>query len=116
MQSPPANLARAVELIRRLHRRADTLRKLDLEDIHSIVTFVYNVVRGVVPTSPRQRTQLEQVGQVIRKFISKRQLPSLKAKRLLLLRHAAIIIPILASIASTVDEIHQHVQTDASNL
>jgi hypothetical protein len=122
MQSPPANLVRAVELIRRLHHRADTLRKLDLKDIHSIVTFVYNIVRGVVPTSPRQRSQLEQkAGQVIRKLISKRQLPTLKAKRLLLLRHATIIIPILASIARSVDDIivHQqqqgHVQADASN-
>jgi hypothetical protein len=110
----PPCLVRAVDLIRRLYKRtpkirAQFVRKLDLEDIRCIVEFVYNIIRGAVPSSQEQRIRLERMATIIRKFISKRQLASLKAKRKLFLKHLSRIISVLAPIA-------RNVQADAFNL
>jgi hypothetical protein len=110
----PPCLERAVELLGRLHQygakfRLKFARKLTLEDVRCIVEFVYNIIRGAIPSAHRQRERLERMAIIVRKFISKRQLASLKAKRKLFLQHLSRFVAVLAPIA-------RDVQANAANL
>lgn len=97
----PPRLVRAVELLIRLfrltkRRASDYVRtRVELEDIRCIVEFVYNIIRGAIQSTEKQRKALERIGGIVRKLISKRQLATLKAKRDLFLRHLTRFVSIL---------------------
>jgi hypothetical protein len=113
----PPSLVQAILLLRTLLRlkssaaRQRMIRSLSPQETRHIVRFVYNIIRGSVPTSRCLQRKLERnYSNLIQKLVSKSRCKSLRAKNRLLCQSGGFL-PALAPLIAAIAPFIPHIAT-----